>query len=88
MKFSERNQPWIDGGLFSMLLSLGLLSKGVGSCMLNWCVNPDKDTKIREILPIKKSEIIIMYMAVGHSQNSYVVANSPRRPISEVLTII
>ena len=87
-EITERNQPWIDGGLFSMLLSLGLLSKGVGSCMLNWCVNPPTDIKIREILPIKNSEIIIMYMAVGHLQNSYVVANSPRRPISEVLTII
>ena len=51
------------------------------------CIN--KNYKIfLDIDRIKNSEIIIMYMAVGHLQNSYVVANSPRRPISEVLTII
>ncbi len=85
---TERNQPWIDGGLFSMLLTLGLHSHGIGSCCLNWCVHPKVDLKIRKLLPLNNSEVIIMLMAVGHLQDSYVVASSYRRPIEDVVTII
>jgi nitroreductase len=82
---SERYQPWIDGGLFAMSINYALHSLGLGVCMLNWSVDSATDAAMRAANSIPEHETIIMMMAVGHLPDRFKVAQSPRRPIEEVL---
>lgn len=84
----ERHQPFIDGGLFSMSFLLALQSHGVSSCCLNWCVTPENDRKVHDLLGIEKSQRIIMYMAIGYAPENIEVATSTRRLSSQKLDFI
>lgn len=76
---SERNQPYVDGGLFAMSLIYALQAQGLSSCCLNWCVEPSTDIQAHIQGEIPESEIIIMYIAVGYTQHGALVPRSPRR---------
>lgn len=82
---SERHQPYIDGGLFSMSLILAFQSLGLSTCCLNWCVSPKNDRLAHQIGAIPESEIIIMYLAVGYAQVNSKVPASPRRDLDSVI---
>jgi len=82
---NERNQGYIDGGLFMMSLLLGLRQVGLGSCSLNTAMNPDREEAIREILKIPETEIFISFVAVGHYDPAVLTPISIRLPVSEVL---
>jgi nitroreductase len=81
---SERNEPYVDGGLFAMSLILALQAQGISSCCLNWCVEPkqDKAAHVQGHIPI--SERIIMYIAVGYADTSALVPRSPRRHVENI----
>lgn len=81
----ERHQCWIDGGMFSMSIVYALHSLGLGTCCLNWSVEPDRDLALRQATGIPADEAIVMMIAVGHLPDRFRVAQSPRRPLSEVL---
>ena len=85
---TERNQIYIDGGLFSMSLIYAFHSFEIGSCALNWCVEKSNDLKAKQILNLPKDEVIIMYMAIGLKKEKYVVASSPRFKNEKILTIL
>lgn len=84
----ERNQAFIDGGMFAMTLIYALHSLGLGSCPLNWAVNKREDTLLRELLPIEDKEVVIMMIAVGNLPDEFQVACSQRKPIEECYKII
>jgi nitroreductase len=81
----ERNQCWIDGGLFAMSLVYALHSRGLGTCCLNWCVDPKTDHAFKVSAGIPESNAVIMLLAVGSLPDTFLVANSARRPIDEVM---
>lgn len=81
----ERYQCWIDGGLFAMSLIYALHSLGIGSCCLNWSVEPDVDQAFRRVSGIPPDHAVIMLLAIGHLPDTLRVAQSPRRPLSDVL---
>jgi nitroreductase len=81
----ERNQPFIDGGLFLMMLMLGLEQMGLGSCPLNTAMSKDREDSIRKILKIPDSEVFIAFLAVGHYEATVLVPKSTRIPVNEVL---
>ncbi len=81
----ERYQGWIDGGLFAMTLIYALHSLGVGTCCLNWSVEPEVDRRFKSDSGIPERDAIIMLLAAGRLPESFKVAASPRRPIDEVL---
>lgn len=74
----ERNQCWIDGGMFAMSLVLGLHAQGLGTCCLNWSKRAPRDRAMRELLSLPPQDVIIMLVAVGHLPNKLVVARSVR----------
>jgi nitroreductase len=78
----ERNQCWIDGGLFAMSLVLGLHAQGLGTCCLNWSKSAPADRAMRTLLKIPEPEVIIMLMAVGHIPPTLKVARSARPPLA------
>jgi nitroreductase len=83
----ERNQCWIDGGLFAMSLVYALHSLGLGTCCLNWSVEHEADRKLRQAAGIRESEAVIMMIAVGHLPEVLNVQQSPRKLVDDVLTI-
>lgn len=81
----ERYQAWIDGGLFGMTLVYALHALGLGSCCLNWSVEPAVDRAFKREAGIPADDAVIMLLAVGHLRESFSVARSERRPLDEVL---
>jgi len=82
---SERNEPYIDGGLFAMTLILALAADGIASCCLNWCVGPDEDRLAHKIGALPEREKIIMYIGIGYAGPGSVVPRSPRRDADAIL---
>ena len=86
--FGERNQCWIDGGLFAMTLNYALHARGLGACMLNWSVRRETDRAMRTAAAIPDNEAVIMMMAVGHLPETLTVAASPRPPARELVRVV
>lgn len=82
-KLDERNQGWVDGGLFAMSLVYALHAIGLGSCMLNWSLPTHRDGAFRKAFGIPDHQGVICMIAVGHLPDSFPVAQSPRRPVSD-----
>ncbi|WDE98563.1 nitroreductase family protein [Lentisphaera profundi] len=85
---TERNQAWIDGGLYAMSLMYALHSLGLGCCPLNWSVEPKRDCALKDASGISHSHSIIMMIAIGHLQDNFKVAKSKRKPMNELCTVI
>ena len=82
----ERNQSYVDGGLFAMSLLYGLAFYGIGACPLNWCAEKKRDVEIRKLLGIKDSENILMVIAIGNlPDGDFKVAKSPRKNIDDII---
>jgi nitroreductase len=85
---SERNQPYIDAGLFVMTLLLALQARGLSTCCLNWCItDPGMDAKAHRDGGIPESERIIMYIAVGYADENALVPRSVRRDIGSFMVV-
>lgn len=84
----ERYQAWIDGGMYAMSIVYALHSLGLGSCCLNWSVEPGADMALREAAGLPGDAQVIMLLAVGHLPAAFKVAQSPRRALDEVLRIL
>ena len=82
---AERNQPFIDGGLFMMTLLLGLQQVGLGSCSLNTAMNHERENALRKILNIPDDEVFISFVAVGHYDPAILTPQSKRIQVSDVL---
>ncbi|EKO3707922.1 nitroreductase family protein [Vibrio metschnikovii] len=75
---SERNQAFVDGGMFSMSLLYSLHSLGLSACALNWCDTFGVRKKFSKLNYINQSEIVNMIIAIGYADDGAQVAKSPR----------
>jgi nitroreductase len=82
----ERNQRWVDGGLFAMSLVWALHAGGLVSCMLNWSVRSRQTVRLRRVLGLPDHLDVVTLIAAGHPPSTYKVTRSPRRSIDEVHT--
>lgn len=85
---NERNQHFIDGGMYSMAIVLALHSLGLQTCCLNWSKLVRDDRAIRKHLPIKPEHTIMMMLAVGYANETLKVCCSPQMPREEYTTFI
>ena len=83
----ERNQCWIDGGMFAMSLVYALHSLGLGTCCLNWSMDYQADLNLKKTTGIGGEQSVIMLIAVGHLPDSFKVAWSPRKKIDDIFVI-
>lgn len=83
----ERNQGYIDGGMYSMSLIYALHSLGVGTCPLNLSITNNIEKRLKKVGKIGDSEILLMMIAVGDLPDKLMVASSSRRKIDNVITI-
>lgn len=85
---NERNQTFIDGGLFAMNLLYGLHYNKIVACILNCSHSPKKDKKMRKLSSIKDSEVFIAMISCGHAPENFKVALSPRHSIEKYFRVI
>jgi nitroreductase len=83
----EKNQCYIDGGMYAMSLIYALHSLGVGTCALNLALNTVENIRLREAANISDSEVMIMMIAVGNIPDKFNVATSYRRDANRVMKI-
>lgn len=84
----EGNQPYIDGGLFSMNLVLSLHHAKIASCCLNTCVPYVIENEMKNLVGIPKNERLIMMIALGKYKNEFKVATSFKRSVEDILEFI
>lgn len=85
---TERNESFIDGGLFSMSLLYSLEYEGLAACALNAMLSNEDEKKVKNILNVPYSESLIMFVAVGHISNINKVPKSKRDTLPSTVKII
>lgn len=83
----ERNQTYIDGGIYVMNLVYSLTYSNIATCILNADFNYNSEIAIRNLLPLKESEDLIAFIGVGSFPSEFKIAKSPRVSLEEVLNI-
>lgn len=83
----ERNQLYIDGGIFLMNLLYALHFYKIGACPAHWGLNKDEDKKIKVELNIKDSEKVICLIPIGIPKSNFLTTLSLRRNYDEILII-
>ena len=84
----ERNQTYVDAGIFTMALTEALHYYRVGSCILQNGEIVDKNKKIREICDnIPENEKIVLFIAIGNYKDNIVYAVSKRKSLEDILII-
>ena len=88
MNADERNEPFVDGGLFAMSLLYALEAYGLAACPLNAMFSSEADVETRNLLHIPDYELPIMYIAVGNFPGEVPVCRSTRRDFESILNKI
>lgn len=83
----ERNQGFVDGGMYAMTLALGFHAQAMGACMLNWSVTRETDHAMRTCAGIPENELVITMIGAGHLKENFKVPRSQRKRLGEVLQI-
>lgn len=78
----ERNEAFVDGGLFSMSVMYALEHEGLAAVPLNAMMYYKDQLAVRKLLSIDSSEMIAMFIAVGDFPEETVVPISDRKPAS------
>lgn len=86
--YGQRNQGYVDCGLFAQQLLLASYANGVGVCPLNLAVDNAKEKKIKEAANIHPRERLAMMISFGYpGQLDLKAARSARLPLGSVLKI-
>lgn len=83
---NERNQGFIDGGLFAMSLLYAFEYKGLAACPLHAMFKEVKEKTIRGMLDLPDSDKLITFMSVGHFKEENNVCKSFRYDASHILS--
>lgn len=81
----ERNQMWVDGGMFAMSFVYGLHARGLGSCCLNWSISSKGDRSLRNTGFVPDHENIIMMVAFGYSSHKSDPPSSLRMDAGQIV---
>lgn len=82
----ERNQTYIDGGIFLMSLVYALTYKNIASCILNANFTVEKEQKLRDEFEISYAEDVIAFVGIGSYPVEGKIANSPRDSYEQLVT--
>lgn len=84
----ERNQMFIDGGLFLMNLLYSLHFYKIANCPANWGKTVKEERMLEKYIKIPESEKIICMIPIGIAEENFRVALSRRRNVNEMFEII
>lgn len=86
--YGQRNQGFVDGGLFGQSLMLACHAYGIGACGLNLAVDNAKEAKIKKEGKVHPRERLIMMIAFGYpGAVNLKGARSPRLPLESLLEV-
>lgn len=84
----ERNQVFVDGGMYAMNLLYALHFNGIATCPLNCSTTPEKDRKLQALCGIEASEPFIVMIACGIPPDEFKLASSPRYDVNFTNTFV
>ena len=85
VSIGERNQCWVDSGMFWRSLVYALHSLQLGTCCLNWSLPRGRDIIGKRAAAIPEYEAVAMIIAVGHIPQQLEVARSNRLKLSDIV---
>jgi len=83
----ERNQMFIDGGIFLQNLLYALHHHKIAACALNWSKPFFYDKRIKKLLKLNPAERVIAVVAIGYPPDEFKIPFSKRKETSEILEI-
>lgn len=84
----ERNQVYVEAGIFLMSLIEALHNFGIASCILQNGEQRKKQKKLRKLCKdIEEDEKIIAFVAIGYYKDEVTYAVSNRKKIDEILKV-
>lgn len=84
----ERNQVYVEAGLFSMALVEALHYYGIGSCILQNGEYYKKNKKFKAVCKnIPENERIVLFIAIGNYKEKFSYALSLRKNVDDVFII-
>jgi len=84
----ERNEVFIDGGIYVMNVLYALHYHKIGACILNCSNSIEKDLRLRAICRIKDSEVFIAMISCGIPPPNFKIASSLRYELATTNTIV
>jgi len=84
----ERNQVFVDGGIYAMNLLYALHYHKIAACILNCSNTIEKDLKLRKICGIKESEVFVAMILCGFPPDNFKIAISKRYSLKNTNKVI
>jgi len=84
----ERNQMFIDGGVFLMNLLYSLHYYKIANCPAHWGKTMTEEKDLNKIITIPENEKIICFIPIGIVKDNFRVTLSKRREIEEIFKLI
>lgn len=84
----ERNQAFIDGGMYAMNVLYTLHYEEIATCILNCSTTPDRDISLRKLTNIKQSEVFIAMIACGIPPENFKIAYSKRYKLEKTNRVV
>ncbi len=78
-KKREIFQPFIDGGMYAESLINSLFYNGIGSVPLSASLTSKNEKKVRELLSLNSSDVLILFIGVGNYPDSCLTPRSERK---------
>ena len=85
MEGMDRQQPYIDGGIYLMNLLYALHYHGVGACAGNASLLLRDEARILSLAGCRESEVLIAIVPIGFPATPILTTSSRRRPPEETL---
>ncbi|MCT3306878.1 nitroreductase family protein [Lactiplantibacillus plantarum] len=82
---NERNQPYIDGGIFAMNLLYALHFEEIAACPLNADLDLNGEKFVKHETGMPSSDCIIMFVAIGEFQETNKIPLSRREGYEDIL---
>jgi nitroreductase len=79
----ERNQLFIDGGVYLMNLLYSLHYHKIGNCPANWGKTYKDEKELTKVITLPESEKIICFIPIGKLEENFRTTLSERRSTSE-----
>lgn len=79
----ERNQLYIDGGIYVMNLLYALHYYEIGNCPANWGKTKKDEKQLSEVISIPESEKIMCLIPIGELNDNFKTTLSQRRAVVE-----
>jgi len=85
LNLRERNDTYVNGGIYAMNLLYALHYHQIGACTLGWYSQPSQDMELRKICDIAPSETVVLLIACGGVPDKFQLTVSYRNKYSNIL---